>query len=102
MKKYSLILLLILMLFQLTCCQNQKSVDPTGTYILNDSIDRDSIPIKSYFGDIQVLRIAEDEIVMTFFICKGAPSYNSGSFRDTLNYKNNRAECSYYFQLNSK
>ena len=30
-------------------------------------------------------------IAVSFYICKGAPSYNSGSFIDTLVYKNNQA-----------
>jgi hypothetical protein len=28
---------------------------------------------------------------MTFYICKGAPSYNSGDFEDTLYYDKNKA-----------
>ena len=27
---------------------------------------------------------------MSFYVCKGAPSYNSGSFIDTLDYRNSR------------
>jgi hypothetical protein len=45
--------------------------------------------IYGYFGKIQVKALSADQIIMTFMINKGAPSYNSGSFVDTLDYKNN-------------
>ena len=45
-----------------------------------------------YFGTIQVKTLSKNKIVMTFYIYKGAKSYNSGSFIDTLDYSNNIAD----------
>lgn len=65
-------------------------INPTGTYKLGSGKKNKNGEIYGYFGQIQVKKIAKDKIVMTFEINKGAPSYNSGSFVDTLIYKNNR------------
>ncbi|MEO7988041.1 MAG: hypothetical protein ABI663_00785 [Chryseolinea sp.] len=66
-------------------------LDPTGTYILDQKTKKVGEEIYGYFGEIQVVKLKEDKILMNFSICKGAPSYNSGSFLDTLSYQNNRA-----------
>ena len=66
---------------------SQTSLDPTGTYN-QGKIEKDS-EIYGYFGIIQVKKLSETTIVMTFYTCKGAPSYNSGSFVDTLDFINN-------------
>lgn len=69
----------------------QKVVDPTGTYILDNKpiiIEKETY---GYAGLIQVNTLAEHKIIMTFSINKGAPSYNSGTFTDTLDYVNNQA-----------
>ena len=47
--------------------------------------------VYGYFGQIQVKKISASKIVMTFEVNKGAPSYNSGSFVDTLIYRDNKA-----------
>ncbi len=66
-------------------------INPTGTYkLVGKTIKKDG-DIYGYFGQIQVKTISNDKIIMTFEINKGAPSYNSGSFVDTLTYKNNIA-----------
>ena len=65
-------------------------IDPTGTYDLDSKTKKKGGDIYGYFGEIQVKKLAKDRIVMTFEVNKGAPSYNSGSFVDTLIYKNNR------------
>ena len=44
-----------------------------------------------YFGNIKVKEIGNSKIVLHLFVCKGAPSYNSGSAFDTLEIKNNVA-----------
>lgn len=41
-----------------------------------------------YFGNIKVRQVDSGHIFIAFYVCKGAPSYNSGSFQDTLTYKN--------------
>jgi hypothetical protein len=67
------------------------TIDPTGTYQLDNKTKRKNGEIYGYFGKIQVKKITVNKIVMTFEVNKGAPSYNSGSFVDTLSYYNNMA-----------
>ena len=81
----------IFIYMQAGCSQSDRYIEPTGTYTLNPEVDREKLPINSYFGDIQVLALDKDKIAVTFFISKGAPSYNMGTFIDTLRYKNNHA-----------
>ena len=66
-------------------------VDPTGTYELDSEVRKTENEIFGYFGEIQVKRLTKNRIVMTFMVNKGAPSYNSGSFVDTLDYQINKA-----------
>lgn len=70
---------------------DQPTVDPTGTYEYQGKTKKKDGDTYGYFGTIQVKKLNDTLIVMTFFICKGAPSYNSGSFVDTLNYADNKA-----------
>ena len=65
-------------------------IDPTGTYQLDSKTKKINGDIYGYFGQIQVKKLNSDKIVMTFEVNKGAPSYNSGSFVDTLSYKDNK------------
>lgn len=60
--------------------------DPSGCYIYDSSYNHNHF----YSGNIQLLRSRNEEYIMDFFICKGAPSYNSGSFRDTVQLDGNR------------
>ena len=69
----------------------EKYNDPTGTYALESKTRKDGDDIYGYFGQIQVKRLTEKEIFMTFIVNKGAPSYNSGSFVDTLDYQIDKA-----------
>lgn len=66
-------------------------IDPTGTYELDNKTKEKKGEVYGYSGYIQVKKITNDKIVMTFEVNKGAPSYNSGSFVDTLAYQNNIA-----------
>jgi hypothetical protein len=66
-----------------------KSFDPTGTYLLGDRPMDVSDSGDGYNGRIQILRLADDKVVLTVEINKGAPSYNSGSIVDTLTYTEN-------------
>ncbi|MEI6853620.1 MAG: hypothetical protein WCL06_12285 [Bacteroidota bacterium] len=68
-----------------------KGVNPTGTYILDNKAIVIEKETYGYAGLIQVKTLSENKILMTFTINKGAPSYNSGSFVDTLSYLNNQA-----------
>ena len=66
-------------------------INPTGTYTYvgkTEIVDGESY---GYTGEIQVKTLAKKKIAMTFHVNKGAPSYNSGSFVDTLSYLNNKA-----------
>jgi hypothetical protein len=69
----------------------ETCIDPTGTYELNKKTADKDDNSRGYSGYIQVKKITADKIVMTFEVNKGAPSYNSGSFVDTLRYSNNIA-----------
>lgn len=71
--------------------QAKEYLNPTGTYKLDSKTRKTKDDIYGYFGQIQVKRLTKDQIIMTFVVNKGAPSYNSGSFVDTLVYKNNRS-----------
>lgn len=71
--------------------QKKSWIDPTGTYKLDNKTTRKNGDIYGYSGQIQVKKVSAEKIVMTFDVNKGAPSYNSGSFVDTLKYKDNRA-----------
>lgn len=68
-----------------------KSINPTGTYKLDNKIEEINGEIYGYTGSIKVKKLTNEKIVMVFEVNKGAPSYNSGSFVDTLAYKNNRS-----------
>ncbi len=66
-------------------------LDPTGTYQLDSKTKKRNGEIYGYTGQIQVMKLNQEEIIMTFIVNKGAPSYNSGSFVDTIPYKNNQS-----------
>ena len=66
-------------------------VNPTGTYKLDNTVKLKNGETYGYTGRIQVKKISDYLIVMTFEIYKGSPSYNSGSLVDTLNYEYNRS-----------
>jgi hypothetical protein len=66
-------------------------IDPTGTYKLESKTKKKGVDTYGYTGQIQVKKLTSERIVMTFEVNKGAPSYNSGSFVDTLTYNNNKA-----------
>ena len=74
---------------QLVKPNDNGSINPNGTYQLDEKTKIKNGDTFGYFGDIKVKLIDNGKIVMSFYICKGAPSYNSGSFVDTLIYKNN-------------
>jgi hypothetical protein len=92
MKKSLLVLYIALSAFiSFAVLPQNKTIDPTGTYILdNQAIIIEREPY-GYAGLIQVITLPDNKILMTFVINKGAPTYSSGKFADTLNYLNNQA-----------
>ena len=85
------ILLLVSIIISTSLAAQATYIDPTGTYQLDSKTTKKDGEIYGYSGQIQVKKIGSDKIVMTFEVNKGAPSYNSGAFVDTLNYKDNRS-----------
>jgi hypothetical protein len=77
--------------FLLNTSTDQTFIDPTGTYELISTAKVEDGDTYGYFGEICVKLIDKNKIAMSFYICKGAPGYNSGSFVDTLEYRNNIA-----------
>lgn len=91
MRKILLLFASIIVLTGLVAQAQTKYIDPTGTYQLDSKTTKKGGDTYGYSGRIQVKKIGSDKIVMTFEVNKGAPSYNSGSFVDTLIYKDNRS-----------
>ena len=86
-------LIYILLFLSVTNCKTHEvnTFNPTGTYELGNYNPDSENKVIGYFGLIQVKRFTKDKIIMTFMVNKGAPSFNSGSFVDTLEYESNRA-----------
>ena len=87
---FSIIVTFILMNF-LASGQTCKFVNPTGLYKYSGKSYKKDGETYGYFGNVKVYLVDSSTIHLNFYICKGAPSYNSGSFIETLNYKNNKA-----------
>jgi hypothetical protein len=86
------ILLSLFFIIVLTSFNTQSTyIEPTGTYKFNGIYEKKDGDFYGYSGEIQVKKINSEKIIMSFEVNKGAPSYNSGSFVDTLIYKENRA-----------
>ena len=84
-----LIFLIIVILFS-SCNNNGNYINPTGSYELDGKSYVKDGDTYGRFGEIQIKKLSDDKVVITFYVCNGAPSYNSGSFVDTLEYKNNK------------
>lgn len=85
--------LILFFLNGLVACvsQEDKYIDPTGTYNLVSKTTKIGDDIYGRFGEIKIIALSKNKIVMNYFICKGAPSYNNGGLLDTLDYNNNTA-----------
>lgn len=68
-----------------------KSESVSGTYELVSKTAKKGDDVYGYAGEIQVKELPKNRIILSFFITKGAPSYNLGSFVDTLDYSNSSA-----------
>src|SRR3982074_1538712 len=86
----SLLLLFLFMSGQLTDPGRRTGrtpadfVDPTGTYILKGQTEKNKII--GHSGEIRVKLLGKDRVAICFYINKGFPGYESGSFVDTLTY----------------
>ncbi len=63
-------------------------IDPTGTYILKGKVVKHEIV--GHSGEIRVKLLNARSIAMCFYINSGYPDYISGSFIDTLPYRDNQ------------
>jgi hypothetical protein len=63
-------------------------INPTGYYSLDTKTTVKDGDTYGYFGTVKVKEVDSNRIFVNFYVCKGAPSYNSGSFEDNLLYKN--------------
>ncbi len=89
---YTLVLYIGMFMSYQGFSQYLTPIDPTGTYELNlQAIEKDG-DIYNTLGKIQVKPFTKDSIIINFYVCRGAPSYNTGSFIDTLPYLNQRVE----------
>ncbi|HMH20932.1 MAG TPA: hypothetical protein VK563_04110 [Puia sp.] len=59
-------------------------IDPTGTYILKGQTEKNKTI--GHSGEIRVKLLDKDRVAICFYINKGYPGYESGSFMDTLTY----------------
>ncbi len=71
--------------------QTNTFVNPNGVYKYGGKTYKKDGEIYGYFGTIKVFLLDSNKVLVSFYVCKGAPSYNSGSFVETLNYSNNQA-----------
>ena len=71
--------------------QSNISINPSGVYKYDGKTYRKNGETYGYFGTVKVLQLSSTKILVSFYVCKGAPSYNSGSFVDSLDYSNNQA-----------
>ncbi len=91
MKIKFVIILFATVLSIITFGQKLNYVDPTGIYKLDSKTTKKNGETYGYFGDMKVIVVDSARILINFYVCKGAPSYNSGSFIDTLKYLGNVA-----------
>jgi hypothetical protein len=68
---------------------NQTFINPTGTYILKGEVKDNKVI--SHSGEIRVKLLRPEQLALCFYIDKGYPGYESGSFWDTLDYEDNQA-----------
>ncbi len=88
---FKLIMLIVLWITINSMTISNTYIDPTGTYNLVSKKTQKGADIYGYSGEIQVKTISENKIFMTFNVNKGAPTYSSGTFVDTLDYIDNKA-----------
>jgi hypothetical protein len=68
-------------------------IDPTGTYILTSPVKKNRIT--GHSGELRVrLLDSHKAVAVCFYINKGYPGYESGAFKDTLDYEENKVSWS--------
>jgi hypothetical protein len=93
MKKISSFLALALILVTILSYGQTNYVNPTGSYILKGKKLKNGE--RANHGEVQVKLIDKNRLAISFYYNKGYPSYNSGSFVDTLEYVDNKAVYTY-------
>ena len=91
MKRFVIGIFAFVLISNVSFAQLTNYINPSGIYKLDSKVTKKNGETYGYFGDIKVLSTDKSRILISFFVCKGAPSYNSGSFVDTLDYINNIA-----------
>jgi len=80
------------MIITLTCLTSAGQLSSkTGFYSLTNKTVTKNGDIYGYFGEICIKQLNSSRIVVKLSICKGAPSYNSGTLTDTLTFYKNKA-----------
>ena len=70
---------------------NKLQIYPCGTYkLISKTTYKNGNKIGKH-GTIRVKPISSDKIIMSFYVNLGFPTYNSGSFIDTLTIESNNA-----------
>jgi len=64
-------------------------IDPTGTYTLTGTIKKHRV--MGHSGELRVQLLDSSRVAIAFYINKGYPNYESGSFTDTLKYNDDIA-----------
>jgi hypothetical protein len=64
-------------------------IDPTGTYTLTGTVKKHHLI--GHSGELRVVMLDSGRIAISFYLNKGYPNYESGSFMDTLIYDENVA-----------
>ena len=70
---------------------SSNTIDPTGTYKLESETEIRNGVTYGYSGEIRVKKLADNNIVLSLYVCRGAPSYNVGLVDDTLKMENNHS-----------
>lgn len=64
-------------------------INPTGTYTLTGRIKRNKM--MGHSGELRVELLDSSRVAVSFYMNKGYPNYESGSFIDTLKYNEDMA-----------
>jgi len=67
-------------------------IDPTGTYTLTGKVKRNRVV--GHSGEMRVELLDSGRVAISFYMNKGYPNYESGSFIDTLTYDEDMARYS--------
>ncbi|GAA4301911.1 hypothetical protein [Nibribacter koreensis] len=82
-----------LLLSCLWACSSNDTINPTGSYVLKAKELEGGE--KGPHGELQVKLLDKNTAAISFFLTVGYPSYNSGSFVDTLTYQEGKIVYSY-------